>query len=88
MSKCEGCGKKATRCDAESVPLCEACYQSCVADDGRGKSAAIVTIKGAPRMTAKGRKSVAAWLRRQAGFLENHADKLSNHRFCSRYLYR
>ena len=50
------------------------------------KSAAIVTIKDAPNMTKRGRKQIAAWLRRQAGFLENHADKLSR-RFTARYFY-
>lgn len=51
------------------------------------KSAAIVTIKDAPKMTKRGRKNIAAWLRRQAGFLEKHSDQLS-HRFTARYIYR
>jgi hypothetical protein len=38
-------------------------------------------------MTKRGRKDVARWLRRQAGFLERHADQLS-HRFTARYIYR
>ena len=49
-------------------------------------SAAIVTIKDAPNMTKRGRKQIAAWMRQQAGFLEQHADKLSR-RFTARYLY-
>lgn len=51
------------------------------------KSAAIVTIKEADRMSAKGRKAVAAWLRRQADFLEKHGKEYST-RFTARYLYR
>lgn len=51
------------------------------------KSAAVLTLKDAPSMTKKGRKDIALWLRRQAGFLEKHADKLS-HRFTARYIYR
>jgi hypothetical protein len=38
-------------------------------------------------MTLKGRKSIAAWLRRQAAFLEKHNKELSA-RFVARYLYR
>lgn len=51
------------------------------------KSAAILTLKDAPLMNKRGRKNIAAWLRRQAGFLEKHADQLSN-RFTARYIYR
>lgn len=51
------------------------------------KSAAIVTIKEADKMTAKGRKAIAAWLRRQAAFLEKHGNEYSA-RFTARYLYR
>lgn len=50
------------------------------------KSAAIVTIKDAPKMSRRGRKAIADWLRRQANFLETNADQLSN-RFTARYLY-
>lgn len=52
----------------------------------KNKSAAIVTIHDAPRMHRKGRKSIAAWLRRQAAFLENNADQLAS-RYTARYLY-
>ena len=52
------------------------------------KSAAIVTIFGAPHMTTRGRKAVVAWRRRQAEFLEAHAEQLSNTRYTARYLYR
>lgn len=51
------------------------------------KSAAILTIKDAPKMTVKGRREIAAWLRRQAQFLEGHGPELAN-RFTARYLYR
>jgi FixJ family two-component response regulator len=51
------------------------------------KSAATVTIHRANDMTKKGRKAVAAWLRRQAEFLEQHGDQLAQ-RFTARYLYR
>ena len=51
------------------------------------KSAAILTIRDAPTMGERGRKAIAAWLRRQAGFLERHAKELSP-RFRARYLYR
>lgn len=51
------------------------------------KSAAIVTIKDASRMNKRGRKAIAAWLRRQATFLEAYGPQLST-RFTARYLYR
>lgn len=50
------------------------------------KSAAIVTIHDAPNMTTKGRRAIVAWLRRQAGFLENNSKQLSK-RFTARYIY-
>jgi hypothetical protein len=50
------------------------------------ESAVILTIKDAPDMTAKGRRQIAAWLRRQAGFLEKHAKELAP-RYTARYLY-
>jgi hypothetical protein len=52
----------------------------------KDKAAAIVTIKDAPSMTAKGRKRIATWLRKQADFLEAEAKNLSP-RFRARYLY-
>jgi len=51
------------------------------------KSAAILTIKDANRMTKKGRLEVAAWLKRQAAFLASHGQEYSP-RFTARYLYR
>lgn len=52
------------------------------------KSAAILTIKGAGRMSPKGRKAIVAWLRRQASFLAQHSKDYSTGRFTARYLYR
>ena len=51
------------------------------------KSAAVVTIRNAPAMTKRGRKAIAAWLRRHATFLEKHGNEYST-RFTGRYLYR
>ena len=50
------------------------------------KSAAIVTIKDAPSMTKRGRRQIAAWLRKHADWLEQDGDKYSK-RFTGRYLY-
>ena len=54
----------------------------------KDKSAAVVTIHGAPRMTPKGRKEIAAWLRRQADSLVKHGKDYTETRFTARYLYR
>lgn len=51
------------------------------------KSAAIITVKDAPAMTKRGRKAIASWLRRQAGFLEKHGPEFAS-RFTARYMYR
>lgn len=51
------------------------------------KSAAIITIKDAPEMTKRGRHEVAAWMRKQADFLEFEGKAFSK-RFTARYLYR
>jgi hypothetical protein len=50
------------------------------------KSAAIVTIRDAEHMTAKGRRDIAAWLRKQADALVKDG-KLYAKRFTARYLY-
>jgi len=39
--------------------------------------AASLKIKDGPRMTASGRRRIAAWLRREAKFLEKHADQMA-----------
>lgn len=53
----------------------------------KDKSAAIVTIKNAPKMNKRGRKKIAAWLRGRAALLEKHGDLMAS-RFTSRYIYR
>lgn len=52
------------------------------------KSAAIVTIHAAPKMTPKGRRQIAAWLRRQADMLVKEGKNYTETRFTARYLYR
>jgi len=51
------------------------------------KSAAIVTIHHAPKMTIVGRKAIAKWLRAQAVFLVKYGNKLAP-RFTARYGYK
>lgn len=51
------------------------------------KSAAIVTVKDAPKMTKRGRKAIAKWLREQADFLEQYGNEFAG-RFTARYLYK
>lgn len=52
------------------------------------KSAAVVTIHGAPAMTPRGRLQIATWLRRQASILLKDGKKYTPGRFTARYLYR
>jgi len=51
------------------------------------QSAAVLTVRRVPDMTMKGRKAIAAWLRRQAFTIEHGGDVLAD-RFTARYLYR
>lgn len=51
------------------------------------KSAAVLTIKDAQRMTPKGRKDVAEWLREQARFLVEFGTEYAP-RYRSRYMDR
>lgn len=51
------------------------------------KAAAILTIRDAARMTKRGRRQVAAWLRQHAEFLQEHGSEYAG-RFTGRYLYR
>lgn len=51
------------------------------------KSAAILTIFDAAKMSEKGRKEIALWLRRQIGFLLKHNKELSD-RYTARYIYK
>jgi hypothetical protein len=54
--------------------------------DNNLKSAAILTIKDADKMTKKGRENIAKWLRRNANNLEELGkDYVGN--FRSKYLY-
>lgn len=50
------------------------------------QTAATLTIRDADLMTKKGRRAVAAWLRKQAGFFARHG-KLYAGRFTARYRY-
>lgn len=52
------------------------------------QSAAILTIKSPGKMTAAGRKSIAAWLRRHAQTLLKYGDQYTEGRFVGRYDYR
>lgn len=54
----------------------------------RQKSAAVLSIFDAPRMTARGRRDIAAWLRRHASWLVKRGAGYTNGRFTGRYLYR
>lgn len=51
------------------------------------KSAAIVTIKDADKMTKRGRKAVANWLREHAEMLESYGPEYAGV-FRGRYLYQ
>jgi hypothetical protein len=48
----------------------------------------VLTIFGAPAMTLKGRKQIAAWLRRHADMLVKEGANYTLGRFTGRYLYR
>lgn len=50
------------------------------------RSAAIVTVKDADRMSVDGRKDIARWLRRQAGFLEKYGSEFAG-TFRARYIF-
>jgi hypothetical protein len=52
----------------------------------KDKAAAVVTIRGANRMTRRGRRSIAAWLRKNALWLEKHGRELGPI-FRASYLY-
>ena len=54
----------------------------------RFKSAAVLTIRGAPRMTAFGRRMVAKWLRKQADALIADGKNYAPRVFTARYLHR
>jgi hypothetical protein len=52
------------------------------------KSAAVITIREPGRMSKRGRKAIAQWLRKQAEHFLKHGDQYSETRFTARYLYR
>lgn len=51
------------------------------------KCAAIVTIRGPGKMTARGRRDIATWLRRQAVHLLKHGTEYTDGRFTARFFY-
>ena len=51
-----------------------------------GREAARVVIVRGGDMSAGGRRRIAGWLRRQATFLERHADQMAP-RYSARWLY-
>jgi hypothetical protein len=51
------------------------------------KSAAVISIFAASEMTPKGRREIAAWLRRHADMLVKEGKKYTSGRFTGRYLY-
>jgi hypothetical protein len=56
-------------------------------DDSNGeKVAAKVIIHRGSEMTRRGKKQIANWLRRQAAFLEDHADQMAD-RFTASWRY-
>jgi len=50
-------------------------------------AAAVITVRDANTMTPRGRKAIAAWMRQQARFLEQHGNEFSR-RFTAHYMYR
>lgn len=51
------------------------------------KSAAVLTIHGPGKMTKRGRRDIAKWLRKCADDLEQYGDAYTNGRYTARYLY-
>jgi hypothetical protein len=52
------------------------------------KSAAVLTIKGAPDMSKQGARDIAEWLRKQASMLEKADERQAlDARYRARYLY-
>jgi hypothetical protein len=54
----------------------------------KAAAAAIVTINGPGRMSTKGRKAIAEWLRHTALDFELLGRQYTKGRFTARYLYR
>ena len=53
----------------------------------KAKSAAIITIKAPSKMTKRGRRDIAGWLRKHADRLTRHGDEYTDGRFTGRYIY-
>lgn len=51
------------------------------------QSAAVLTIKSPGKMTSKGRKEIAGWLRQQANNLVKDGKLYTDGRFTARYMY-
>ena len=51
------------------------------------KSAAVITIKSPGKMTARGRRDIAGWLRRHADHLLKHGKDYTDGRFTGRFIY-
>lgn len=51
------------------------------------KSAAVITIKGPGRMTARGRRDLATWMRAAAKRLTRDGELYTDGRFTERFLY-
>jgi len=53
----------------------------------KSKSAAVLTINKPGKMSKRGRKAIANWLRRAASDLEELGSEYTEGRFTARYLY-
>lgn len=51
------------------------------------KSAAIITIKAPGRMSARGRRDIALWLRQHAAHLLKHGKDYTGGKFTGRFYY-
>lgn len=51
------------------------------------QAAAVLTIYGPGRMHLRGRKDIAAWLRRLAVDLQGYGYRMTKSRFTARYMY-
>ena len=52
----------------------------------RFKHVSVLTVRDVSKMSKRGRASIAAWLRRQALFIEQHGEEVAD-RYRARYLY-
>lgn len=51
------------------------------------QAAAVITLHGPGRMTLKGRRAIAAWMREQAAYFQGYGWRYSKTRFTARYMY-